>query len=195
MNDLDQFPADFETCDLFTSEHEGGWANSPHDKGGLTAYGISSVYWPKHKHAWYWLDDGGPTPAKAKRFRFIHFWREHSVGRMPLHYQVILYDCLITTSPRNAKKIFQRGLGNGLKIDGLIGTRTLHRAHQDPNRIARIAAKRAKYFVELVLEDPSQLPNLDGWLWRAQCMGVYATAVRDNQPLDPYGKKPGATKP
>jgi hypothetical protein len=189
---IEQFPADFETCDHFTAVHEGGWSDSPHDKGGLTAFGISSVYWPRDRYAWFWIEGGGPTPAKAKLFRYRYFWREHSVGRLPLHYQVCLYDMLINHSSSAAKKILQRGLGGGLKIDGRIGPRTLVRASMDPWRVPRITAKRGKYFAELLVADPANnIHNIDGWLWRATCMGLYAIGILTNTPTDPYGKKPG----
>lgn len=186
------YPYAFEVCDRFTAAHERGWANSQHDKGGLTAYGISSVYWPPEKYRWYWIDDGGPTPEKAKRFRYLNFYREHQVDRLPLAYQVCLYDMLINHSPRAAKRILQRGLGGNLKIDGWIGEATLHRAHQDKERIPRIAAKRAKYFNELLRADPGKnVHSIDGWLWRASCMALYATGILYNLPINPYGKMPG----
>lgn len=181
----------FQICDRFREHHEGGVGNNPDDAGGFTAYGLASSFWAR-KYPGFFAD---PTPKGARQIFEIEFYREHHVGRLAPHYQVVFYDLLVNHSPRAAKKIFQRGLGGGLKIDGMIGPRTLHRAEVAPDRIARICAKRAKYYHELVARDANQQVFLDGWLWRAQCLALYATGVRYDIPINPDGSMDAAGRP
>lgn len=187
MSTAEFYPDGFMLADRFTAAHEGGWADSPWDRGGKTAYGISSVYWPERKYAWYWLQGGGPTPDKARQFRYMHFYQAHGVDRFPDHYQALLYDQLIHHSPRAAIRILQRGLG--VTSDGIIGPQTIGAAERSPGRIMRVVAKRSKYFSELLRDDHERNQhNIDGWLWRAHCAGLYATGILHGLPINPYGQ-------
>lgn len=187
MNDA--LPSDFLVCDRFREFHEGAISNDPADPGGFTAYGLASRFW-RAKYPDFFAD---PTPEGARVIFYREFYRAHSIGRLPIHYQVILYDLVVNHAPTTAKKIFQRGLGGGLLIDGRIGPRTLARADMAQDRIPRIAAKRAKYYAGRVAEVPSQERFFDGWLWRAQCLALYATGVRYGVPIEPSGTMPRGT--
>ena len=177
----------FDTSLFFVQYAEGGDNLSvPTDRGGHTIYGISERAHPKDdpRYRDFWAN---PTPEGAATIFRRDYWNPGRCDDLSEHYQAVHFDCLANHGARNAVRIFQAGLG-GLKVDGVIGERTLGRAWDRPDRIDEILAERSHFYLDLVQRLPDQEANWDGWLRRSIRLALYATGIRHGIPIHPSGE-------
>lgn len=105
---------------------EGGLANRRRgdDPGGLTNWGISLAAFPE-------LGEDGIrnlTREGAKALYLEHYWRSSKAELVPWYLRLLLFDFSIHAGPREATRQLQEclnRLGWKLKIDGIIGPKTL----------------------------------------------------------------------
>ena len=106
-----------------TKFNEGGFANHPNDRGGITNYGISSKYYPKK-------DIINITPQRAQAILYRDYWLKPGINQLPDEFADIVFDDGVVQGQPTAIISLQKALG--VKPDGLIGTQTLN-AFQNKN--------------------------------------------------------------
>jgi len=106
-----------------TKFNEGGFANHPNDRGGITNYGISSKYYPKE-------DIINITPQRAQAILYRDYWLKPSINQLPDEFADIVFDDGVVQGQPTAIINLQKALG--VKPDGLIGSQTLN-AFQNKN--------------------------------------------------------------
>ncbi len=166
----------------FVEFHEGKLSDRPNDRGGYTAYGISSRSFPKDKFPGFWAD---PTPEKAKILYEKHFFNANMLYKLPDHIAVVAFDLFVQHRPRTAVKVLQRGAGN-LLIDGKMGKKTRSRLNERVS-IPRIIQHRLELYDAIVRKDSSQAEFIGGWRWRSACLSIYATCLREGVRVKPNG--------
>jgi len=129
--------ATFQIAYNITKKMEGGYANNPNDKGGETYRGISRKYhsgWA----GWQWLDKQIQPIQYNKIFQRLEpvvmafykkeFWDRIKLGFMPQSVANQMFDWAVHsgrgTAAKNLQSVLNK-LGAKLKIDGIIGNKTL----------------------------------------------------------------------
>ena len=146
--------------------HEGGYSNNPRDRGGETNFGISKRSYPR-------LDIKSLTRAEAKAIYRRDFWRPGRFGS--IRSQTVAtkaFDMAVNMGRKRAAKILQSAvneLGGRLKVDGVIGPRTLRGTNSLPPRklLQKLRAQAALYYARLTLRKPEQKVFLKSWMRRA----------------------------
>ena len=147
---------------------EGGEVDHPADRGGRTKFGLSSRQYPD-------LDLTSLTRDQAIAIYRRDYWQD---GFDKIPNQLVadkLLDTVVNMGPTTAVNILQRALGDirfGVEIDGRFGPQTLQAVRLACERhqkrlLDAWRARLARYYVDLVMHDNTQLVFLDGWLRRA----------------------------
>ncbi len=158
--------ADLLPAFMATLNVEGGYVDSPTDRGGKTKYGISSRQYP-------YLDIENLTIDEALGIYRRDYWDLLGLGK--LHSQAIaeeIFDTAVNMGPQTAVEIAQRSLnylGHGLAIDGLLGPITTEALNDYAYERALLKALNGVQFMiylNIVEMDPEQGANARGWLKR-----------------------------
>jgi lysozyme family protein len=171
---------DFARAVEFVLSHEGGYAENPSDRGGVTKYGISLRFLKN-------LPDGDLTNDgvvdvedvqalsrdQAIDFYWREFWHKYDYDRIAeWGIAAKLLDMAVNMGPGRAHRLAQQGLwavGKKLTVDGKLGQKTLQ-AINASNRDALLAVLRAEaaaFYRLIVAKDQTQKTFLNGWLNRA----------------------------
>jgi lysozyme family protein len=153
---------------------EGGSAftNDPVDRGGATKYGITQRAWDDYLRKWQQhTTDRLPREVQSlKHHHAVGFYRSEHVTPMlwiedtDLRHLVI--DCAVNHGPGRARRWLQEAAG--VKVDGLIGPVTRGAVNDQPDVAYRnMLHLRIAFFGSIVVNDPTQLRFLRGWLNRA----------------------------
>lgn len=138
--------ANFEKALNFVLENEGGYINSPLDKGGETKYGISKSAYPN-------LDIFNLTLKEASNIYLNDYWLSNNLQNIQNeNLSITLLDFIVNTG--KAQRIIQQTvneLGGELKIDGIIGPLTIGALNAlDANKLGiAINANRLAYLKSL----------------------------------------------
>lgn len=140
------YPQNFCIANSFTQKWEKGYVNHPNDPGGATFNGVSLRFLKQTG-----IDVNGDGHIDAKDIRAMYerndqatvdeifykaFWRDPGLDRFnSLHIQTALYDTNVNTGRTQSAKCLQRALnfvagGSPLKVDGIIGPKTLALAQE-----------------------------------------------------------------
>jgi len=160
--------ADFSVAVGLLLQREGGFVDRPEDRGGPTNFGISQRSYPD-------VDIAGLTEEAARAMYKRDFWED---GFDKIRSQQLadkLLDTAVNLGKEKAIRILQEALGEirfGGRVDGQFGPATLLSVNLACDGRKRPLfeawrARLAKHYVGLVLQDPTQLAFLDGWLRRA----------------------------
>lgn len=95
---------------------EGGIANDPLDRGGLTKYGISQRAYPNR-------DIETLTEAEAVEIYRRDYWMRIRADELPPQAAVPTFDAAVNQGQGQATRMLQRALG--LTEDGIIGPATI----------------------------------------------------------------------
>lgn len=187
----------FERCQQFVLEWEGGLTDDAADSGGLTKYGVSWAYLKDmEKSRPSVLRDilgtstvtrqtiKGLTQAQAGALFKFSFWDPFQLDDQPLSVALCVYDCNVNHGAFNAMKIVQRAANlmpsvmPKLSVDGKFGpkTRSAMRFLNCPNGIGAIANKRQSFYDSIVANRPSQKVFIKGWTNRCNAMKRQALA-------------------
>lgn len=157
--------ADFSKAVEAVLALEGGLANHSADRGGVTKFGISQRAYPH-------LDIAALTEGDARELYRQSYW-------LPLFDRIVdqakankVFDLCVNLGPTGGITLLQRALRdeNGtVDVDGHFGAQTLMAVNLLPVRpfLRAVRARQVRHYVNLVLEDASQLVFLDGWIRRA----------------------------
>lgn len=160
--------AEFEKAVEIVLQREGGFVDHPADRGGATNFGISQRSYPD-------LDIRALTRAQAVEIYRRDYWQD-TFDKIPLQKIADkLFDGVVNCGPVTAVKILQRALGDigfGVDLDGRFGPQTLQAVRLACERHTKPLldawrARVARHYVDLVLQDQTQLVFLNGWLRRA----------------------------
>jgi lysozyme family protein len=130
----------FERAFAIILNSEGGYSNDPRDPGKETKYGISSRAYPN-------LDIKNLTIAQAEEIYRADYWDKCRCDEMPEGLKLPLFDSAVNQGSSRAIKLLQTALN--LTPDGVIGPRTMERAHQEAGAAANFLTERVLHYASL----------------------------------------------
>jgi lysozyme family protein len=144
-----------------TIQREGGYVNDKNDKGGETNFGISKRQYPK-------LDIKELTEADAIAIYKEDYWNKLNLSL--LISEVVaekIFDMCVNLGPHRAIEIAQEIVG--ARKDGILGSESAYLINtQIPTQfVAKLREKQVEHYVNLAVNDPSQMKFLRGWVRRA----------------------------
>lgn len=180
--------ADFIQAHEFTAKWEGGITDHPADRGGYTAYGVSTEFFREllgRQAGYAFLKGlGFSRPFQAAQMRKItrklaaeifrfEFWDGQELGDWPSQaLATVYYDMSVNHGKGGACRMLQQTLnaveGAGLKVDGQLGPLSKAAAKNARGLICALwlLDRREAYFNSIVASRPSQKVFLKGWLNR-----------------------------
>jgi lysozyme family protein len=147
-----------------TLNFEGGWADHPNDRGGLTYMGITSQTLSRYNSVTgqdLYMNE--LTPEIVADIYHELFWKFYRIYQIPGKVLPgFLFDFCVH-SGGFAIKSMQRHIGT--KPDGILGPKTLGVINQWPHQTLtkHLARRRMKFLCRLVQRDPSQAAFIVGW--------------------------------
>lgn len=197
--------ADFETAHAETMGNEGGFANNPHDVGGMTYKGIAIHYHPTWR-GWQYVKNtlaaavnqppyGTPEyrnwakyingqlaaiPAMQRLvldFYRTNFWDANRLGE--IESQTVAnwaYDHAVNAGGRGIKWLQEAA---GVTADGSIGPKSVEAINgRDPALLLQEAEDIAAFYrLDKACRDSSQVQFLQSWLTRDGCSLAEVRAV------------------
>lgn len=160
---------------------EGGLVDDPHDRGGITKWGISLRALLAKA-----LDLNGDgavnrrdildmSEGQAEQIYWEDYWLASSCNWLPTGLSLMHYDCAVNQGPGRAARILQASLR--VKVDGQIGPITLKAAELAPPAIvSEYAARRAVHYSSL-----SQVTRY-GLGWFRRLFSIHASALKEMEP-------------
>jgi lysozyme family protein len=166
----------FQRCLRFVLKWEGGISNDPHDRGGLTKWGVTQATYDRYRRA-----KGLPpqsvvkmTEPEMQEIYFRFYWQPVKGDEFPYPLALALFDTGVNMGVGAAVKLLQRAINDLLPqqkwvaVDGKLGAQTLQAAKSlDPRRLAlRLCDRREERYRAIVRANPTQRKFLRGWLNR-----------------------------
>lgn len=159
-------------------EREGGYSNHRTDKGGPTKYGITqrtlSIYLKRPVS----IDEVRYlTEEKAAEIYERLYYLDPHIDLLPQDFQAQVLDMCVNHGAPDGIRYFQQFLntfGSGLKVDGIIGPKTVKAGTVVIKQLGKIEANnqlaefRKSVYLEIVKNDPTQIGFRNGWLKRAK---------------------------
>jgi lysozyme family protein len=156
---------------------EGVYSKDPLDLGGETYKGISRKFHPNWP-GWAILDGMADKNEKneeldklVQEFYLEAFWKAYAEGISDQDVAEKVFSLFVNMSPRSATKVIQRAVnaqGFNLCLDGIYGPNTRKAVELcKPAELVRdLRAASAEFRCKRVIENPSQIKFLFGWLRR-----------------------------
>lgn len=146
-------PRSYQDAIKLTIEKEGGYVNDKHDRGGETKFGIAKKFHPD-------VDVKNLTEEGAFDIYKTKYWDAVRGDDMPLPLATNVHDMAVNAGQRTSVKLLQNvvngipGVGTVLKVDGVIGAKTLKAAEEayksDPTTtLDRYRDARIEYYKKL----------------------------------------------
>ena len=167
--------AKFEDLVPFIEKWEGGFVNDPLDLGGATNRGVTISTW---KAVGYDINGDGEIDIKdlklitkedmAERVLYPHYWSLCKADRIRSQAIAnILVDWVWASGTMGIKQV-QALLG--VKVDGIVGEKTLNAINEAPQRDLFIMIKEARvaYVEDICCVRPENMRFRKGWLRRIQ---------------------------
>ena len=141
LSDTDRFQSIISN----TLNEEGGYVNDPQDPGGETKFGISKRAHPD-------LDIKNLSIDQAKEIYRKEYYENTNIDQLS-DYKLTrkVFDIGVNIGPKRAIKFLQstmNDLGYDLKVDGLLGSKTLNtvNSHEDQNEIVELFKGKIKEY-------------------------------------------------
>lgn len=164
----------FESVIPYSFDHEGGYSNHKHDRGGETNWGITEIFMLDNVHA---LPGGTPKNIKDLTKEDVKAlykaqWDKFNLGYIrDKRLAYVLNDYMINS---NADEVVKRLLGilnqrgANLKEDGIMGGKTLETIHNTDTDwlIKQILIDRYENYLDQMQKSPTQKDFKNGWLNR-----------------------------
>jgi lysozyme family protein len=146
--------------------------NDPNDKGGLTKYGIDQRSHPD-------VDIANLTKEGAIDIYYHAYWLPSHAEEMPVGIGEVLFD--IRVNGGHGVSWLQEALqhtGHDIVVDGVIGPKTIAAAkNAGREAIISLCDRREQYWQSVVIANPSQAENLEGWKRRGADLESYALTL------------------
>jgi lysozyme family protein len=147
----------------FSASIEGGVANDPNDRGGLTNNGFTQGLYDAwragkklaHQSVLLITEDEKRTIAREE------FWDPCKCDQLPKSLAVAVFDMAVNSGVREAKLTLQRALH--VTADGVIGDVTLAAANAMPEAALRFLERRMDFIQNIIRDRPSQVEFLESW--------------------------------
>ena len=183
----------FKKAMIAVRQAEGGYVNDPDDPGRETYCGISRRFFPKWP-GWSYIDRkkkaAGTIPTNYKfrdrrmyemidAFYYSYFWKPLKCDQIDNDtISEHLFDCGINLGKKSAVRFFQKACNiyeaSGLKVDGVIGPKTLNEINyltvtvkNDRNFVNFLVQERIQLYFEKCYESPIKFKWLKGWILRS----------------------------
>lgn len=153
--------ANFEKALSHILQNEGGYVNDKTDKGGETKFGISKKSYPKE-------DIKNLTIERAKEIYKRDFWDKIKGDQIQNDELALnLFDFAVNGGVGTSIKTLQKALN--VDVDGVIGNDTLSAMAviNFNDLIKRFIKFRNLHYVDIVINDPTQIKFLKGWISRS----------------------------
>ena len=149
---------------------EGEYVNDPDDPGGQTNWGISKRSYPD-------LDIAALTRSQAKeiyrRDYWDSIWLDHVINDF---IAAEIFEQGVNMGPATAIENAQRAcnyLGEKLKVDGVMGVKTLYAVNQQSGKgvaalLKVLNALQFQRYLKLVTDKPKMAKYARGWLARIE---------------------------
>ena len=157
----------------FILSHEGGFVNDPLDRGGATNKGVTIATW---RQVGYDKDGDGDIDVDdlkkitdtdaVERVMRPHYWNRWKADRITSQSVAnIVVDWVWASGKHGITKV-QALLG--VKVDGIVGDKTLAALNAQPPRVLfdKIKAARVAFIEGIIAANPSQKRFRKGWLNR-----------------------------
>ncbi len=159
------FRSPFERALKFVMAHEIArdrdgnvtWEKVPGDRGGVTKYGIDSRSHPN-------LDIKNLSYEDAASTYYEEYWTPICGPQLPEALAIATFDIAVLQGVGAAKKLLQKALG--VKVDGVIGPRTLAAAEKSGAEELRKLLALREQGLRRISAQPLQKKFLKGWLAR-----------------------------
>ena len=156
---------------------EGGFVNHPDDKGGPTNYGVTQATLSEYLKRDATVQDVKDLDKDTARDIYEQrYYRGPQIDQLPEPIQHFVFDCAINHGSRRAIKFVQKvcdetGAGN-VSQDGLMGAKTAAAAERCSEEMGKwmllsLIQERKQFYLEIVVNNPSQKTFLKGWMNRA----------------------------
>lgn len=147
---------------------EGGLANDPTDRGGLTHFGLTRPFL-ETVTARRWTDDDIRGLTSERAVSIYALWaRMRRLDQLPENYLLawVVIDFSVITTERRAIRAVQKYLG--VAQDGIAGAETQgawHRLTDEEHRQAAlfVLAERIVHHGNDITQNPSQASHAKGW--------------------------------
>lgn len=153
--------------------HEGGYVNDPFDRGGATNKGVTIATW---RQVGYDKDGDGDIDVDdlkkitdtdaVERVMRPHYWNRWKADRITSQSVAnIVVDWVWASGKHGITKVQQL---LGVKVDGIVGDKTLAALNAQPPRVLfdKIKAARVAFIEGIIAANPSQKRFRKGWLKR-----------------------------
>lgn len=185
--------AEFQKAHWFTARWEGGISDHPNDKGGYTAFGVSTEFMkdfaarPKNRTLLESLGLSGivnrhymkkiDARMAARIFRAA-FWDIHSLDDFAQAPATTIYDACVNHGEKTGLRLFQQAINNSssskLAVDGIMGPKTREAILAHGKEACQEALRlRIQRYHNIVARKPGQKCFLKGWLNRANDLKKY----------------------
>ncbi len=171
---------------------EGGYVNHPRDPGGATKYGVTQRTLEKARG----MLEGLPGAVRdlscegVSRIFYAFYYLPAGCAALPYPLRLAHFDGAVHCGVHQGGRLLQRslnrlGLGEPLKVDGLVGPRTLERVlllqcsgnFWDRLGVQGLLLERMEFYGSLARKNPKQYGLfLGGWLRRLELLGEAAEA-------------------
>lgn len=153
-------------CSTKAEKRKTGYVNDPLDAGGETKFGIAKASNPT-------VDIKALTWDQAKAIYKKKYWDPLSLDLVQPKVAVLIFDCSANHGPKQAAKFLQGAVG--ATEDGQVGPKTVQMvvSASEPDIVARVLDRRRRFFKFLVLNKPTQVRFLAGWLSRCDDIEKY----------------------
>ena len=146
-------------------KHEGGYVNDPDDAGGETNYGISKRSYPH-------LNIKDLTREEAIEIYQKDWWERYRYNQIDsARLAAKVFDFAVNAGPSASHLHLQLAInkvsGTRLKVDGILGNKTLDAVNNFPSWETGLLLREFKLQIIKYYADLRQEKFLRGWIYRA----------------------------
>jgi lysozyme family protein len=157
----------FNACLHFTLNEEGGYVDNPNDLGGATNFGITQItynIWRKHQgllaRSVQWI-----SPVEVQTIYREYYWQPSYGYLFTYPLALAIFDSFVQFNPKTVLTFEAEALNEKLPIGQTDLLAKLQKSDPEKTALA-ICNSRIAFRHQRVIEDPSQVVFLKGWLAR-----------------------------
>ena len=154
----------FDQAFSLTLGEEGGYSNTPGDRGGITYRGVTQTRFSAYLKS-KGQDDRDVitmTDAELRDLAFTGYWQASHADSLMSPLDCLQFDAAFNSGPANAIRLLQEACG--AEVDGVWGAETIGKCNTAT--LDSYLAARLAFYQHIVATDPSQLKFLPVWTRR-----------------------------